>query len=337
MISPPRPAPLPVRIAGVGRYLPSQVVDSQRVADLCGCDGPWLERITGVGQRRWVSGDAGEGNAAMGAAAAQEALQAAGWQAEDVDCLIYAAGTVQQLIPDTSVYVLRALGLADRGIVAHSVHSTCLSFVTGLETAAARIATGLSRRVLVVSSEITSGGLDFRDPESAGLFGDGAAAVALQASEPGQMARLESTHFETYASGAEWTTLKGCGTRRPPNDPQTRREDNLFAMDGPEVLRFTLRKAPRFLRRLLGDLDRDSIDCIIPHQTSKAGLDALERLGMAGDRIVRILPTLGNCVAASIPLALYEAVQSGRLQRGQRALLVGTSAGLTLGGAVLVY
>ncbi|MEZ6018997.1 MAG: 3-oxoacyl-[acyl-carrier-protein] synthase III C-terminal domain-containing protein [Planctomycetota bacterium] len=69
-------------------------------------------------------------------------------------------------------------------------------------------------------------------------------------------------------------------------------------------LRFTLRKAPRFLRRLLGELDRDSIDCIIPHQTSKAGLDALERLGMAGDRIVRILPTLGNCVAASIPLAL---------------------------------
>jgi 3-oxoacyl-[acyl-carrier-protein] synthase-3 len=326
-----------VRIAGIGRYLPQRVVTSDELARLCNVPAGWIEEHAGVSERRWASRELGETNASMGARAALEALAAAGVDAADLDCLIYASATAQQLIPDTSVYVLRELGLADAGITCLSIHSSCLSFVSALDAAACRLASGRNERILVVSSEINSIGLNFREPESAALFGDGAAAVLLTAPADGEDSRIEAVRFETYASAAELTTLKGCGTRKPPNDPGTVAEDNLFAMDGPEVLRFTLRRAPRFLARLLDQVEPEGIACIVPHQSSQAGLAALQRLGMQVGKVVRILDRLGNCVAASIPMALYEAVSTKRLQRGERCLLVGTSAGLTLGGALLRY
>lgn len=326
-----------VKIAGAGRYLPKRIVPSDEVALRCGVEPGWIEEHAGVHERRWATEAEGETNATMGARAAEEALRNAGVDLSDVDCLIYASASVQQLIPDTSVYVLRELGLGDAGITCFSVHSTCLSFVTALDVAASRIATGRSKRVLVVSSEVTSIGLNFEDPESSALFGDGAAAVLLVATPDGEPCGLEAIRFETYPSAAELTTLKGYGSRKAPNDPRTKPSDNLFAMDGPEVLRFTLKRAPRFLSRLFQGIDKDQIDCVVPHQTSRAGLDALARFGMGEDRVVRTLERFGNCVAASIPMALYEAISTGRLQRGDRLLLLGTSAGLTMGGAVLTY
>jgi 3-oxoacyl-[acyl-carrier-protein] synthase-3 len=329
--------PIGVKIAGVGRYLPERVVASDDVADLCDVPRGWIERHAGVRERRWASEEAGETNAAMAAHAAREALAEAGLDVAELDCLIYASATVQQLIPDTSVFVLRELGLADAGITCLSVHATCLSFVSALDDAACRIASGRSEHVLVVSSEISSVGLNFGEPESAALFGDGAAAVLLCATPPGEASRLEAIRFETYASGADYTTIRGCGTLRPPNDPRTHAEDNLFAMDGPEVLRYSLRRAPRFLARLLNGTDLDGLACVVPHQSSRAGLDALRRFGMGNGKVVRTLERTGNCVAASIPIALYEAIRTARIRRGDRFLLLGTSAGLSLGGAVLTY
>lgn len=328
---------IPIKIAGTGRYLPKRVVPFDEIAELCSVSPDWMAQHTGVLERRWATEEAGETNAWMAAKAAEEAIAAAGLETSDVDCLIYASATVQQLIPDTSVYVLQELGIGDAGIECLSVHATCLSFVGAMDAAANRLAAGRNRCIVVVSSEITSIGLNFKDPESAGLFGDGAAAVVLTMAQPGETSCLQSVHFETYASAAQYTTFQGGGTRKAPNDPRTKPEDNQFAMDGHEVLRFTLRKAPRFLSRLLAETSMDEIDCIIPHQTSKAGLDAMTRLGMTEDKTVRTLPSLGNCVAASIPMALYQAVNDKRIARGDKLLLIGTSAGLTLGGMILTY
>ncbi|MBL4770663.1 MAG: ketoacyl-ACP synthase III [Planctomycetes bacterium] len=326
-----------MKIAGVGRYLPERVVTSAELGSLCNVSAEWVEEHAGVVERHWASEAAGETNASMAARAGQEALEAAGMQAQDLDCLIYASATVQQLIPDTSVFVLRELGIGNAGKTCLSVHATCLSFVTALDVAASRIASGRSSKVLIVSSEITSIGLNFKDPASAALFGDGAGAAVVTATPTEEASCMEAVRFETYASAAELTTLRGGGTLCAPNDPRTRPEDNMFYMDGPEILRFTLRRIPRFLSRLLPEGGMQGISCIVPHQTSRSGLDSMDRLGMKKEIMVRTLERFGNCVAASIPMALYEAIHNGQLKRGDRCLMIGTSAGLTIGGIVFTY
>jgi len=125
-------APIAMKIAGVGRYLPKRTVPASELAELCGVQTRWVEDHTGVRERRWVSKSGDETNAKMAAHAAQEALRQAGVDPEQVDCLIYASATVQQLIPDTSVYVLQELGLGESGISCLSVHSSCLSFVNAV-------------------------------------------------------------------------------------------------------------------------------------------------------------------------------------------------------------
>jgi 3-oxoacyl-[acyl-carrier-protein] synthase-3 len=328
-----------VRIAGVGRYLPKRVVSSAEVATLANLPPGWIEEKQGIFERRWADAKAGETATWMGAQAAREALDEAGLAASELELIVNASGTPEQAIPDGGPLLQRHLGLGLSGIPCFTMHATCLSFLVALDLAATYIRDGRFRRVLVVSSEVASVGLNFSEPESSTLFGDAAAAAVLVATPAGDSSRIEAMRFASFGDGADFTEIRGCGTRLHPNAPDADPTDATFHMSGPDVLRMAIRTAPGFFESLRPGLAKGigDIDLVIPHQASLVGLKAFRRFGWPSERIVVTLDRLGNCVGASIPATLHEAVRSGRLTRGQRFLLFGTGAGFSLGGAIGVY
>jgi len=327
---------LPVKIAGVGRYLPERIVPSCEIDLRCGLPPGSIERHSGVRERRWADG---ETSTYMGAQAATEALANAGLKLSDIELIVNASGTPEQAIPDNAPLIQRHLGLGESGIPCLSIHATCLSFIAALDLSASLLAAGRYQRILIVSSDIGSVGINFAEPESAALIGDAAAAVVVVNTPTGEASRIQAIHLETYGEGAYLTTINGGGSRRSPNDPATRPEDNLFHMEGPQLLRLGRRRLGPFLERLRPGLSGSlgGIQWVIPHQPSHLGLRTLRHFGWPEARVIRTLDWLGNCIAASIPVTLYEAICQGCMQRGDEVLLLGTGAGFSMGGVILIY
>ena len=327
---------VPIQIAGLGHYLPRRVVQNDEVEALCGLPAGWIETKTGVRERRWVEG---ESNAFMAGQSVQEALTNARLNLSDIDLIINASGTQAQAIPDGGALLQKELGLGTSGIPCFSIHATCLSFITALEVAASLLMTDRYHHILIASAEIASCGLNFAEPESASLLGDGAAAAVVTLAAENEDSAFHAIRIETYGEGAPHAELRGGGSRHHPNHQKTLPEDNLFHMNGPQLLKLTRRYSRDFLERLQPGLSQglNDIRLVIPHQASLLGLRMLRYFGWPEAQVMIILDQVGNCVAASIPMALYQAVEQGRVQRGDKILLVGTGAGLSMGGVVLTY
>ncbi|RRR67456.1 MAG: ketoacyl-ACP synthase III [Candidatus Viridilinea halotolerans] len=334
---PPSITMLKVKIAGLGHYLPEHVVSSAQLEAEYGLEPGWILRTTGIAARHRALT---ETTVAMAQRAAQRALAAAGMTARDVDLIIAAASGRQQAIPCTAAFIQRAIGAPDGGSACFDLDATCLSFIFGLQTAAHLVAAGSYRTALIVSSEITRRSLNPREPQSAVLFGDAAAAAVLVRTPAGESARIVWEQFATHSSGADLTTIQGGGTLHHPNDPTTTPEMNTFSMQGTGVYKKAARLVSPFMEQFFAQTGwtRAEVDAVVPHQASGHALDLLTaRYGFTPAQVVRNLAERGNCVAASIPLAFSEAVASGRIQRGQRVMLVGTGAGLTIGALGLVF
>jgi 3-oxoacyl-[acyl-carrier-protein] synthase-3 len=331
------PQQLPVKIAGLGWYLPERRVTSAELAGRFGVAPGLIERTTGVLERRYACGETAAG---MGAAAARMALEHAGLGSGDLDAIVGASSAPQQCIPCTAALVQRELGAPEGRSLCFDVNATCLSFLVALHAAAQFIAAGVYRHVLIYSSEIASPSLNPNQWESAALFGDAAAAAVLSRSAPGESSAIWHAQFATHSSGADLTQCQGGGTLHHPNDPSTTAEMNMFQMQGLAVFRQAVRIMRPFVNQFFGTLgwQREQVDTVVPHQASRHGVEQLsDRLGFRGEQVFSNLRDRGNCVAASIPLALAEAVHGGRIRRGDRVLLVGTGAGLTAGALALTF
>jgi 3-oxoacyl-[acyl-carrier-protein] synthase-3 len=331
------PQPLPIKIAGLGKYLPARIVTSAELEQELEIPTGWVEKTTGVQTRRYVSGETAS---QMATAAARSALNMAGLQPSDLDAIIGASASARQAIPCTAAFVQRELGAPDGGSACFDLNATCLSFVFALQTAAHLINAGVYKTVLIFSSEIASFSRNPKQWESAVLFGDGAAAAVVTAAAPGEASAIWHSHFVTYSSGADLTQFVGGGTLHHPNDPATTPEMNMFDMDGPAVFKKAARLVPPFLdefSKATGWKNQD-YDQVIPHQASGHGMKLLTtRFGFRPDRVFVHIQERGNCIAASIPLALTEAYEAGRIQRGDKVLLIGTGAGLSIGGLALTF
>lgn len=328
---------LPVQIAGLGAYLPERVVSSAELEDDLGLRPGWVERAAGVRERRRATHETAAG---MAAAAARRALAHAQIDLAEIDVIIAASSAPQQAIPCTAALVQRELGAPDGGSACFDINATCLSFLFAMQMAAHLLAAGSYRHALIVSSEIAGPSLNPNEPESAVLFGDAAAAAVLRRTPPDAGSTIVWEQFATYSSAADLTELRGGGTLHHPNKPTTTPELNMFHMDGPGIYRKATRILGPFIDTFLtrAGWERSEIDALVPHQASRHGLELLtRRFAFHPDQIVINLPERGNCIAASIPLALTEAVQSGRITRGQRVMLLGTGAGLTVGAVGLVF
>jgi len=313
-----------VRCVSTGFALPPRIETAAELAPRIGRSAEWIVQRTGVARRRIAECPV--------EVLAADAARAALGDGPPPDLLINASVTPRQLLPDTSAFVLRELGFS--GIPGFSVHASCLSFVVGMHNAAALIQSGAYRRILVVSAERATAGRNVDEPESAALLGDGAAAAVFEPHEGGS--ELEGWRMATFPAGVDFTSILGCGLYRHPNDAGTTPTDNLFHMNGLAVFKFAVRRAGVFVRRFLDDhgLTVDDIDLVVPHQASGPALEALSRFGFPADRVQNVIAETGNCVAASLPLALAMADADGRLTRGDRVLMLGTGAGLSVAGAL---
>lgn len=342
-----RMRPLPVRICGTGTYRPRLRLASDEIDARLGWPRGRTEERFAIRSRGVAGPD--ETSSFMAAEAGRTALAAAGITAGELDLVLAACGVPEQPIPATATLVHARLGLSGSGIPAYDIGATCLSFMAAMDHAALKIAAGQARRVLVVAADIASVGLDWSQPEGATIFGDGAAAAVLShADEPvpgnsgaGAGSAILATRFETWSEGRDACVLAAGGTRINPARPGgIPARDALFQMDGAAAFRISRRRLPRFMRSLLesAGLGRENIDLVIPHQASAQALDhARALLGFERERVIDIFADHGNQIAASLPTALDHAVTSGRLRRGQTALLIGTSAGISIGGAVLRF
>ena len=316
-----------IQLRRTAAFLPPDVETAEELAPRIGRSVEWILTRPGVAVRHVSHEDI----AVMAARAGRAALGPDG----PPDLIVNASGVPAQTLPDTSTFISRELGYT--GIPCFSVHATCLSFMAALQVVGSLIETGRYKKVLVVSADQGTRGRNFSEPESAALLGDGAAAALITATPEGSSSQLLGFAMSTHPEGAELTEVRGGGVRRHPNDPETLPEHNLFTMHGPGVYRLARRHIGSVLDQLYAEagLTRADTDLIVPHQASGLALRAVERYGFPKERIVNVVREQGNCVAASIPLALATADAQGRIKRGDTVLLIGTGAGLSIAGALL--
>lgn len=322
---------LPVRILATGKALPSLAVTADSLDSSHGFPAGFTLQKGGVVLRHFASNE--ESQSGLAAQAVEDALARADVSSSSIDLLIAACGVQEQALPSTASAIATHLRLA-AGVPAFDVNASCLSFLTALHVAANLLQGSAYKRIAVVSADLPSRGINWADPEASLIFGDGAAAAIV---ERGTTTGIASYLLRTYPEGHDYCEVRAGGTRRNPRvgvDP----EDFLFRMNG----RATFRMASELLPGLLEDLLEQAnvtladIDCVVPHQASHLGMAHVARkLGVAGCRLVNIYPSHGNQVAASLPTALHEAFEQGLAGPGKRVLLLGTAAGLTMGGMVL--
>jgi len=330
--------PLQVAILGTGHVLPAQAIESDEFDRRLGLPLGTVERIGGVRRRHFAGRE--ETAAQLAAQAARQALDAAGMSLDDIDCLIAASGTMDQGMPCNAALIHRELDLSDRAIPAFDVNASCLGFLAALDTLAWPITAGRYRHVLIVAADIASCGLDWSTLESSAIFGDGAAAAVLGPSG-GTSSRLFASELRTLSAGVDLCHIPAGGSRHHPSRiDRPFSELTHFRMDGKGVFKLAAQHLPDFVDRMLirAGLSRDRLDWVVPHQASHLALAHLtKRLGFAEEKVIDIFAEHGNQVAASLPTALDIAIRDGRIRRGDKVLLLGTGAGLSLGGAVLEY
>ena len=288
----------------------------------------WIISRTGVLERRVSSIDVDE----MGAIAAKEAIG----NNKPPDLIINASGVPKQVIPDTSVFIQNKLSFS--GIPSFSVHATCLSFIVALNIAGSLIETGEHKRILIISSDRGTRGRNYNEPESAALLGDAAAALYIESDHNNN--GIIKYSMKTYPEGAELTEVRGGGTNLHPEDPETTPEDNLFTMNGPKIYRMAFQKVYERIQKdlLITKINHNDIDLLIPHQASKKGIDAYSKYGgFQNDKVMNIIGQYGNCVSASIPLALSMAIQNKKIKRGDLVLMIGTGAGLSVASTLIKF
>ncbi|WP_019215433.1 3-oxoacyl-[acyl-carrier-protein] synthase III C-terminal domain-containing protein [Legionella tunisiensis] len=243
----------------------------------------------------------------------------------------------EQAIPSTSTLIQKQLGLESSGITCFDINSTCLSFLTALDTMAYLIESGRFKRALIVSSDIPSFGLNWQDMETCTIFGDGAAACIIEKSDG--TSSILSTHMETHSVGSTYCRLEAGGTRILPSHPDHQRYA-LFYMEGKKVFKLASRLVANTKDIVFNKarLTMDAIDWVIPHQASKLAMHHVRKnLRIPHEKFVDIYATHGNQMAASIPTVLYSLIESKKLQRGHLIYFLGTGAGISSGGMIMEY
>lgn len=327
-----------VQISGLGKYLPKNRVHHQQIENELGLKSNAVKESSGVVYRHRASIEDGETTVKMATKAATEAIANAHIKPENIDLIIHCSAIPEQALPDTGALIQAELGLGHTGVQCQSIHMSCLGFVAAIEQAGLYISSGKKNCVLIVCAELASVGLNPKDPKTYGLFGDGAAAAILTPTPVQDDSQIMVTHFETHSDHAHGAEIRGGGTRRHPNTFLCEPEDNYFTMNGPVLLRGSLRYAKRAVAPFITALANGiaDIDLIIPHQPSKTGMQAMQKIFPANKMHVT-LEQLGNCISASIPLTLIAARDSGCFDRGDTLLLIGTGAGLTIGGVLIKW
>jgi len=317
-------------LAGVGGYLPARAVSNDELAQRLETSDAWIRERTGIRQRHIAAPH--ETCAFMATEAARAALRHAEAEPAEVDAIILATSTPDQAFPATALRVQAALGVP--GGFGFDMSAACAGFIYALSVADGMVRAGQVRGVLVIGSEVYSRILNWQDRGTCVLFGDGAGAVFLRAEVDGAGRGLGrgvlSTHL--HAQGAQGDLLYVDGAVGQPARPGT------LVMNGREVFRHAVLRLAEAVDEALAanGLGRQDVDWLVPHQANLRIIDAMgKRLGLPSERVVITVDRHANTSAASVPLALAEAVEDGRIQRGHLVLMEALGGGLTWGSALV--
>jgi 3-oxoacyl-[acyl-carrier-protein] synthase-3 len=326
-----------VKIIGTGHQLPGREVLSLELDQQLGLAPGKLKSVGGVYKRYFATSKDNAAN--LAAAAAHKALTAAGLTLDDIDCLVATSATMDQGMPSNAALIHKELGLSDRAIPAFDINASCLGFLAALDSLSWMIAAGAYKKVLLVAADLASCGLNWDHLESSAIFGDGAAAAVITQSSDGP--QILASALNTFSDGAHYCEIPAGGSRYHPSridqdfTPLTK-----FHMDGKKVFKLASQHMPDFVEKLLEHAGKSlkDIDWFVPHQASQLALHHLtKRLAVNPEQVINIFADHGNQVAASLPTALDIAIRDGRIQRGQTLMLIGTGAGLSIGGVVMEY
>ena len=321
-----------VGITGIGTYLPEKILTNAMLSDKVNLDDDWIYTRTGIRERRIAADDQAPSD--LGAAAARKAMENAGVAADEIDLVIVATGTADMQFPATSCIIQELLQL--KNAAAFDITAGCTGFIYALSVGSQFIAGGVYQTILVIGAEVISRIIDWDDPETCILFGDGAGAVVLQSTTPGY--GLLSAKLGADGSGGKHLQMPAGGTRLP-NTPQTLAEKlNKLKMNGMEVFRFAVKILPKVTLQALAAarLSMEDVSLIIPHQANRHIIEAAaRRMDLPMEKFMLNLDRYGNMSAASVPVALCEAVEAGRVKHDDVVVLTAFGAGLTWGSVVL--
>lgn len=316
------------RISGTGSYLPENIRTNKDLEKMVETSDQWIVERTGIKQRH-IAADSDTASI-IASKAAVKAIEAAGLEKSDIDMVICATATPDRLFPSTACFVTRHLGL--EGVAAFDVTAACAGFVYGMSIADQYIKTGHKKNILVIGTEVLSRIVDWSDRTTCVLFGDGAGAVVLSASEePG----LLSTHV--HADGQYVDLLYSPNAIRGQEEGCT--QPKVF-MSGNEVFKVAVKTLSSIVDETLAanQLAKSDIDWLVPHQANIRIIQATaKKLQMPMDQVVVTVDKHGNTSSASIPLALDEAVRDGRIKQGQTVLLETFGGGFAWASALIKY
>jgi 3-oxoacyl-[acyl-carrier-protein] synthase III len=319
------------RIAGTGSYAPSRVLTNADLEQMVATSDEWIRERTGICERRIAA--TGEACSDLAVQAGKRALTAAGVAATDLDMILMATCTGDYPLPATACLVQHQLGATKAG--ACDLSAACCGFVYALSVADAYIKTGM-RHVLVIGSEVMSAITDWTDRNTCVLFGDGAGAVVLSASD-GERGIL-STDLRSDGTLCELIMVPGGGSRTPPSEKMITERLHYIKMKGNETFKVAVRTLEEIARATLSanHMRMEDLDLYVPHQANVRILKAvMERLGLPMEKVLLNLDRYGNTSAASIPIALDEAVREGRIKEGSVVMLGAFGAGLTWASAMI--
>ena len=319
-------------IAGTGSFLPEKRLTNADLSVMVDTNDDWIVQRTGIRERRIAGPD--ETTAGMAAAAARKALEAAGLKATDLDLIICATCTGDMLFPSTACFIGAALELT--AVPAFDVTAACCGFLYALQTATAFVKSGLYKNVLVVGAEMLSRIVDYTDRGTCILFGDGAGAVVLQRSTDTSQGVI---YGSLHGDGSGWDMIY-CkpGNRHPAKDALANDKDLFMTLRGREVYKFAVQRFEELIVDAMRkcELSADDVKLIVPHQVNQRIIDsAMSKLGFPMEKAFINIDRYGNTSAASIPIALDEAVRAGKLSKGDVFLMVAFGAGLTWANSVV--
>ena len=323
------------RVLGTGMALPERIVTNFDMEKIVETSDEWIRTRTGISERRFVS--EGQNNSDLSVLAAEMAMKNAGVTADQIDLIIVATITPDMVFPATACIVQDRIGASKAA--AFDLEAACSGFLYGMAVADRFIASGMHQYALVIGTEVMSKIIDFQDRNTCVLFGDGSGAVVLGPSED-QDRGLLGFDLGSDGSGGKYLYVPAGGTEKPATQETVAAREHFIKMEGKEVFKFAVRVMENASLRAIENsgVTFEDIDFLVPHQANeRIILAAAKRLALPMEKVQVNLNKYGNMSAASIPVALHEAVAQGKLNEGDHVVMVGFGGGLTWGACVMKW
>jgi len=321
-------------ILGIGTYVPEKIMTNFDLEKIVDTSDAWIQKMTGIKERRIAAEN--EATSDLAYHAAVKALESSNTKAEEIDLIVVATMTPDYFIPSVAAILQKRLGA--HHAAAFDLGAACSGFVYGLEAGGNFIATGMYKKVLVIGAEVFSRILDWEDRNTCVLFGDGAAAAVLGEVEEGY--GLIGSHLGADGDLDEVLIIPAGGSRTPATHETVDNKSHYVKMKGQEVFKFAVKTMPGAVEKVLENtgMSIDELELIVPHQANMRIINAAaKKLGFPAEKFVINLDRYGNTSAASVGLALGEALEKGMIKKGDNIALVGFGAGLTYASCVMKW